>query len=311
MIIYHDRYVISMEESNDRSIKKWVEENSSVSAVAAELTLSRPTVYKYMEKFDKGETDKLPEDVVTYFEQKLTPKDDPKYIRMRMEVMDKMMELTSRLAMEKARASELLMKRDSLACEIAALKKSSKDDPESIETMRKMEIEMDVLTKESMKCSDNMHVIEDRLAEVKAKLSELENVKYVPETTKPIFNIKSSCFIENGKCMVVHTGDKTTTFTVNNGPEQQEPLYYRLHLYAKIGNEFAHLGDYLPVKNRNFFIIDDVFLSAPLYYNIVACIEDQGYDDTEGEFARPEGEPNLIELSGSESTGMCELKQRK
>ncbi len=300
-----------MAQENDRSIKKWVEENSSVSAVAADLTLSRPTVYKYMEKYDKGDLEKLPKDVITYFEQKLTPKDDPKYIRMKMELTSMAMELTSRLDMEQKRMSDLLKRKDELTREISVFEKNTKSDVDGMESITKMRIDLDVLTKEGMRCSDSIHETEKRLAEVNARLSELENTKYTPSTTKPIFNIKSSCFIENGKCMVVHTGDKTTTYTVNDGPEERVPLHYRLHLYAKIGNEFAHLGDYLPVENRNFFIIDDVFLSAPLYYNIVACIEDQGFDDAEGEFARPEGEPNLIELSGSDSTGMCELKQRK
>ena len=300
-----------MAEANDRSIRKWVEENSSVSAVAADLGFTRPTVYKYMEKYDKGEVDKLPNDVVIYFEQKLTPKDDPKYIRMKRELMDMSMMMASRVEMEKARMSDLLDKKAELSHEIAVFEKTSKEDAEALETIKKMRINLDVLETECMRCSDIMHKSEEKLAEINVKLSELENVKIVPSTTKPIFTIKSSCFIENGKCMVVHTGDSTIPVSVNNGPETREPVYYRLHLYAKIDNEYAHLGDYLPVKNRNFFIIDDVFLSAPLYYNIVACVEDPGFDDEEGEFARPDGEPNLIELSGSDSTGMCELKQKK
>jgi len=298
-----------MEETNDRSIKKWIEENSSVSAVAAELSISRPTVYKYMEKYDKGEFDKLPKEVVTYFEQKLIPKDDPKYIRMKMDLTDMTMELTSRLAMEKARTSELLTKRESLASQIVRLKKNSKDDPEAIETIRKMEIEMDVLTKEGMKCSESMHETEEHLAVVKHKLSELENVKYVPESTKPIFKIKSSCFIENGRCMVVHTGDDCMTIRCGNDPETEERLYYRLHLYAKIGNEYAHLGEYAPVRFRNFFIIDDVFLSAPLYYNIVSCIADPQFEAFNQ--LEPGEDPPLVEISGNNSTGICELKQSR
>ena len=300
-----------MAESNDRSIRKWVEDNSSVSAVAAELGRTRPTIYKYMEKFDSGELEKLPEDVVTYFEQKLASEDDPKYLRKKMDLVETTVILRKKLEIEESHMTELMAKREQIMFQIDFIEKASKDNPDELKKLNDMKIELEVISKESMKCSQSVNEVRARLHEVERELSELEHTKYIPTSTKQIFNIKSSCFIENGKCMVVHTGDKTTTVTVNNGPEQQEPLYYRLHLYAKVGNEYAHLGDYLPVKNRNFFIIYDVFLSAPLYYNIVACVEDPGIDDEEGEFARPDGEPNLIELSGSDSTGMCELKQKK
>ena len=300
-----------MESANGRSIRGWIDENSSVSAVAAELNLSRPTIYKYIEKFDKGDRDKLPKDVVEYFEHKLTPKDDPVYVMKRASLTDKSMMIASKLELEKARLKELLLKKEALSYEIEVLEKKSMDDPEANKDIGRMTAELKVISNECMTCSGIIHETEDKLIEINAELSRLEDVKTAPSTSSPVFNIKSSCFIENGKCMVVHTGDKTITCTEPDGRERQEPVHYRLHLYAKVGSEYAHLGDYLPVKNRNFFVIDDVFLSAPLYYNIVACVEDTGFEDEEGELARPEGEPNLIELSGSESTGMCELKQKK
>lgn len=297
-----------MAETSDRSIKKWVEENSSVSAVAAELGYTRPTIYKYIEKFDSGEHDKLPGEVVAYFEQKLASKDDPQFIQMKMELLNESMMLESKLELERARMSNLLSKKDYLSHQIVILK-SSKDDADSLETIKKMMIDLDVLSKECMASSDSMHKTEERLKVVKMKISELENVKYIPSSTKPIFKIKSSCFIENGKCMIVHTGGETMTARWGNDPETEEPLYYRLHLYAKIGNEYAHLGEYSPVKFRNFFIIDDVFLSAPLYYNIVSCIADPQFEAFNQ--LEPGEDPPLVEISGNNSTGICELKQSR
>lgn len=294
-----------MEETNDRSIRKWIEENSSVSAVAADLNLSRPTIYKYVDKFDKGDVDKLPESVVAYFEQKLTPKDDPKLIRMKMNLEDESLMMASRIKMEKARLSELLLKRDEVVRQISVLEKSPNDDADASESMKKMKIELEVLSKEYMVCSESLHKAEERLDELEAKLAELENVKFVPSNDKPIFKIKSSCFIENGKCMVVHTGEESLAW---DPVKEEEPrLYYRLHLYAKIGNEYAHLGEYKPVESRNFFIIDDVFLSAPLYYNIVSCVADPTFDRYD--LLEPGEDPPLIEIFGTNSTGICELKR--
>ena len=301
-------YLLIMETKNDQTVDEWVKTNSSVATVAAELNLSRPTVYKYIRMFDSGEKDKLPDDVVSYFEQKMMAEDDPRFLQKKRTLEESSVLLRKRLEDEKRRMSEIFEKRAILDDEISTLELSPKDET-ALKRMNDLKQEYASLSKESLRCSRLVNDLEFQLQSVESELCEMEHTEYVPDTTKQVFNIKSSCYIEDGKCMVVHTGDDTGYINVDNRDEEQK-LYYRLHLYAKVGNEYAHLGDYMPVPNRNFFIIDDVFLSAPLYYNIVACIEDQCFRD-DGEFKRPDGEPNLIELSGSQCTGMCELKQKK
>ena len=297
-----------MVAKNEQGIEEWVKANSSVSTLAEEMKLSRPTVYKYMKMFDSGEKEKLPDDVVSKFEKKLVSKDDPKFLKMKVELMEKSEKLRNRLENEKRRMSELFDEQTRLSLKIMRLEESPNDEKE-IKRLKELREEYEAIEKEGLKCSQSVNDLESQLHTVESELCDLDNIEYVPDTTEQVFGIKSSCYIENGKCMVVHTGDKTAIISVNRHDEEQK-IYYRLHLYAKIGGEYAHLGDYMPVPNRHFFIIDDVFLSAPLYYNIVACIEDQWFED-DGEFTRPDGEPNLIELSGHHCTGMCELKQKK
>ncbi len=282
-----------------------------MSAIAAELDLSRPTVYKYMEKYDKGEREKLPREVVAYFEKKLTPKDDPKLISEKKRLEELSTITTIKADMERTRMSEILRKKEDLANEIADLKNASDGGSATRETISKMRINSKVLDEELMRCSDAVHKFEEQLSEINAALSELGDTKFKSGTAKPVFSIKSRCFIEDGKCMVVHTGNSAINVSVSKGIEKQELVYYRLRLYAKIDDEFAHLGDYVPVKGRNFFIIDDVFLSAPLYYNVVGFVKNSSEEDGDSEFKGPEGEPDLIELPGYQSTGMCELKQKK
>ncbi len=297
-------------KKNDRSIRKWVEENSSISAVATELNLSRPTLYKYMEKFDSGDTSKIRRrEVLEYFEQKLASEDDPEFIQRKMDLMNESLHLESKIEYERVQMEKLILYKKRLEDEIRQIEKTQTGDSDCSNELDKKKIDLDVISKEYLIHSQSLNDVECRLNDVYENISKLEHNKYISVDTKQTFKIKSSCFIENGKCMIVHTGDRMTIAAMN-GESVEVPVYYRLHLYAKVGNEYAHLGDYPTIPNRNFFIIDDVFFSAHLYYNVVACIEDNGFDEDE-DYLRPDGEPNLIELSGSDCTGLCELKQRK
>ncbi|WP_400257048.1 helix-turn-helix domain-containing protein [Methanomethylophilus alvi] len=50
-----------------RSIKEIVDEYSNVSRVSKCLGISRPSIYRYMERYDNGEVDKIPKDVLNFF----------------------------------------------------------------------------------------------------------------------------------------------------------------------------------------------------------------------------------------------------
>lgn len=50
------------------SIAEKLKEASSISEVADKLSISRPTLYKYMDLYDRGITDPIPAEVISYFE---------------------------------------------------------------------------------------------------------------------------------------------------------------------------------------------------------------------------------------------------
>ena len=295
-----------MASNNDRGIAEWVKTNYSVSALAADLNLSRPTVYKYMEKYDEGERESLPEDVVEYFDRKLMREDDPRLLAMKKSLTESLMKLQSKSNVLQHRMADLEDRKATVTHQLESMKSLMTTNPDISMKLDKLRIESEVVSRESMACSQSLNEVSERLAYVKHQLSSLGEKGFVESKEKPMFSIKSRCYIEGGKCMVVHTGESTTSYSGH-----EEHLYYRLHLYAKVEDEFAHLGDYAPVPNRNFFIIDDVFLSAPLYYNIVTCVADDSRSDRfagcldldEGSF--------LVEMAGINCTGLCELKPRK
>lgn len=294
------------------SISEWIKANSSVSKVAAELNVTRPTAYKYIERYDAGEYDKLPESVIAYFEQRLANDGGRQIDEAKQSLMKEISVIQAKLNMESEHIHALMARRDDIEHSIAKIRadlRESVDGRNLEKELNDLQMMRDVLTKESFECSENMKTMEKVLADKQRMLSEYEHMEYVPADTKDVFRIKSSCYIENGKCMIVHTGDDSDPYDENLEYNPEDRIYYRLHLYSKIGNEFAHLGEYEPVKNRNFFIIDDVFLSAPLYYNIVTCIVHPQFESWD---SLKEGEdPPLVETSGANCTGICELKPAK
>ncbi len=296
-------------QANNVSIQEWIKENSSISTVAADLNKSRPSIYKYIDKFDNGDLEGIPADVVAYFREKLSSDVE------KASVLEKRMEIEQTILMYRKELDVTHMKMDTLMNrrkEIMDILAPTEEDVREGLDDRKiadMKAELEAINREFIPLSDNIRSIECKIDDLQRKNAELGKIKFVPQTNQT-FHIKSECYVENGRYMVIHTGeDIKEELFIESIHVFEEPLYYRLHLYAKIGNEYAHLGLYKPVRDRNFFIIDDVFMNIPLYYNIVTCVADDHFDDWDN---LAEGEdPPLVELSGKECTGLCELKPKK
>jgi len=301
-----------MERKDRPSISEWIKSNSSVSKVAAELNITRPTAYKYIEKYDAGEYNKLPESVIAYFEQRLSNDGSHRIDEARDSLKKEISVLSARLDVERHDLETILERKQSLESEMALMdaeKKEGIDDPDLDRQFSESRMMYKALSKKAFDCNQTLSNLKAVIDEKYRMLTEYEHMEYVPAEGRDVFKIKSSCYIEDGRCMVVHTGDETDDYDEDIQLRPEKRTYYRLHLYSKIGNEFAHLGEYKPVPKRNFFIIDDVVLSAPLYYNIVACIVDPQFN--EWDQLKEGDDPPLVETSGANCTGICELKQMK
>ena len=280
---------------------EWIKENSSVSTVAADLNLSRPTVYKYVDKFDNGDLDKIPKEVIEYFRTKITSSADKASTQNEIMELEKQI-ADYRVSLEKfgRQIDELMKKRNDLMNKLALAEVGDDMSTSDSEIVAKLKTQLEYNEIEYITLSRDISITEDRIEELRRRIAELKNTKFIPQASGT-FVLKSQYYSENGRYMIVHTGE----VSIGNGP-----LYYRLHLYTKIGDELVRLGTYKPVKNRNFFIIDDVLMNVPLYYNIVTCVVDDDFDDWD---ILEDGEepPILFELSGRECTGLCELKPKK
>ncbi len=58
-------------------ISETLKAEGKLSDIAERLGISRPTLYKYMGKYDEGETDGIPSDVLDYFRRYRIPSEEP------------------------------------------------------------------------------------------------------------------------------------------------------------------------------------------------------------------------------------------
>ena len=267
-------------------IADWVKMNSSVTKVADDLNLSRPTVYKYMEAYDKGDKDLIPEEVVAYFDKMVFDSDSITTLQVKLKLKEEILMLNDKAAEISYRLKEMMEVSAEYESRLVELKSVDGDSREALLLMEKLS----QLKKETSTLSVNYENIQDRIEHLSRELAFYEQAKVLPSSSKKLYKIQSKCYFEDKKCMVIYNG------------EHCEDSEYRLYLYAKLDSDYVFLKYYTDKEMWNYFIIDDVLFSAPLYYEICRCSYDGSVDF--------DGTP-IMTPDKDETTGMCELKQRK
>ena len=267
-------------------IADWVKMNSSVTKVADDLNLSRPTVYTYMEAYDKGDKDLIPEEVVAYFDKMVFDSDSITTLQVKLKLKEEILMLNDKAAEISYRLKEMMEVSAEYESRLVELKSVDGDSREALLLMEKLS----QLKKETSTLSVNYENIQDRIEHLSRELAFYEQAKVLPSSSKKLYKIQSKCYFEDKKCMVIYNG------------EHCEDSEYRLYLYAKLDSDYVFLKYYTDKEMWNYFIIDDVLFSAPLYYEICRCSYDGSVDF--------DGTP-IMTPDKDETTGMCELKQRK
>ena len=280
-----------MDEMNESTISDWMKVNHGLSEACERLGKTRPTIYKFMELYDNGNRDALPEDVRAYFDSKLSDIDPSSMLKIQIKNRQRALSLTQEL--------------DSVQAEISLLKR----DLESLETIYKDLLQKDSDSRELSKVQRHIGDVKHRInsLEVRSdelrrqikeqleKIKRLENSEPVPEVTSDSSGIiNTACYIEGSRCMVVHDGD-------------DDDCRYMLELYVKMGSDYVEIADYYAENDspstqepggdemEDFFMIDNVLLSAPLFYEVIQwkCNGDE-----------------FVERTGKTS-GKCQLKDSR
>ena len=278
-----------MEKQQTMKIADWITMNSNKSKIANELGINRPTLYNYIEKYDAGQKNSIPEKVRIFFDTKLAEEDGSTVERIKEDLITRTMELEREIRDRTFDLEEIVKKNNLIDLQIKSLFEGPLEPSKELLSELKSsktenETQINVISAE---INNLTHVLDSE----RKKLAQYEQIKVPILETSNLFKLKSQCFIENGRCMVFHNG------------EQKDDRHYILNLYIKFDDGYCCVGSYYQVKDRNFFLIDDVFLSAPLYYNIT------GYDDDPRVPEEERG--SWMTTSPDLTTGMCELKQRR
>ena len=275
----------AMSDNEHVKITDWVKINSSVTKVADDLNLSRPTVYKYMDAYDRGDRDQIPQEVVAYFDRMVSDSDSITTLQVKLKLKEEILMLNSKAADITNRLNEMMMISAEYESRLLELKAAEGDSREALHLTEKLR----EIKSETSSLSVMYEDIQDRIENLSRELASYEQTKVLPSTSKKLYKIQSKCFFEDRKCMVIYNG------------EHSDDTEYRLYLYAKLDSDYVFLKYYADRDAWNYFIIDDVLLSAPLYYEICRC-SFVGLDEDGDSIMTPDKD---------ETTGMCELKQRK
>jgi len=274
--------------SNNEQVKiaDWVKMNSSVTKVAEDLNLSRPTVYKYMEVYDRGDKDQIPQEVVAYFDKMISDSDSTTVLQVKLKLKEEILALRNQAAEISKRLEELMAISAEQESRLVALKAADVDSREALHLTENLRN----IKNESYSLTIQYRDIQARIEVLSKELASYEQTKVLPSPSKKLYKIQSKCFFEDKKCMVIYNGDHC------------EDSEYRLYLYAKLDSDYIFLKSYTDTESWNYFIIDDVLFSAPLYYEICRLGFDGSFDS--------DGYPSMSPIK-DETTGMCEFKQRK
>jgi len=279
-------FVNAMSSNEQVKIADWVKMNSSVTKVADDLNLSRPTVYKYMEAYDRGDKEQIPDEVIAYFDQKVSSSDSITTLQVKLKLKEEIIHLNYRADELSSRLKGLMESSSNIERHLIEIKQSN---PDSMEALM-LERELIEKKKEIQSCSVEYERIQDTISKLSMELASYEQTKVLPSVSKKLYKIQSKCYFEDKKCMIIYNG------------EHWDDVEYRLYLYAKLDSDYVFLKTYVDKESWNYFIIDDVLFSAPLYYEICRCSYDGSLDFDGTPIMTPDKE---------ETTGMCELKQRK
>ena len=278
---------MNMNDEEKMKIADAIKMNSSVTKVADDLDLSRPTVYKYMEAYDNGSRD-LPENVLAYFDKMVSSSDSITVLHIKIKLKEEIMRLNAKSKIISERMESLMEKSAIVEKDLVNSQNNPDANPRDLILLKH---ELDRLNENRQQLNVQYEDTQQRISALSAELATYEKtntISVIP--TNNLNKIQSRCYIENGRCMVVH----------NARCDEDEKC--TLHLYVKIDSEFVHLESYETGEGKSFFIIDDVLLSAPLYYEII-MYRSSGFD--------PEFDEEVFTASKDMTTGMCELKQRK
>lgn len=229
-----------------------------LSDVAESLGISRPSLYKYMQLYDKGTTDQIPPDVLNYFND--IASDETKRFELMHMIESESVKIDCELSLCRNKLDVLMNERIVIMNKLAS--DENIDQDVASELNEKMRIIDSAIKNDKITMEKLLKKKEDLYSEMKQNQKAMHQMNHAEDVPACI---KTKCFREDGTFMVAY-----------DDPESCGEDHI-LSLMAKFGEEYKTIGTYDAVKGKNFFIISDIIYSPYLYYSVNRImIDDDG-----------------------------------
>ena len=230
---------------------------TSITEVAKKLDCSRPTLYRYIDLYEKGDK-QLPQNIKLYFDAIMTEGISRAESEVYLESLKKEWENTQmNISTTQVQIKELSQK-------IITLKKAlSKDPNDSImENELKMQ-EMQLMTLETM-----LREYEERLQTL--KMERNKTVHFVEKAVKE--SRESGPDWIDAEIRHVCSGTTGNFIIIYEKPDSDSEVY--VELYARISGDDVCLGRYIPEQGKNFVQISGLPNTLSYSYKIVLFDDD-------------------------------------
>ena len=223
----------------------------NVTKFAESNGVSRQSMHKYLDYYEKDQKDKIPIEIrskieakeTSYYDDGVTSKNN--LLSKESEIIEKISELEGQL--------------DSLLTKLNDVKKKKTTNYEEEKKKIAEMIEIEKLIDDYHIQYNELYITLDKLKEEK---SLLRSNTFINNRPKKIYGLRSYPYYDGEKYMVVWD-------------EMILDETYVLTLFIKINGEYHYLKEYVAKKNECLVIISDVVFDAPLYYNIGTACYDQ------------------------------------
>lgn len=220
----------------------------NLSEIAERCGISRPTLYKYMDLYDMGETDQIPEEVLALFNEVASDEENKVMLKRKME--DEL-EKEECMIMKLTRELEFMMRK-----RMELQRRSNELQHLDPDTAKKTKLEENKIEDMIAHLQYDLVRSKEKMMELRDSFNTMESEDRAEDADDDIYAIDTRCMYEKGTFMIAF-----------NDPDSDN-CEHTLSLMTKFGNEYKTIGTYDTVKGKDFFMIDDIIYSPYLFYTV-------------------------------------------
>ncbi len=229
-------------------VSRMLKMTGNLTEIADRFKISRPTLYKYMELYDEGKTDQIPDEVLALFNDVVS--DEENRIELRRKMENELMREKCEIDRIEHEITALMREREVLQARYCKCQELDSDEA------RMMSSQCMALEERIVHLRHDLHVWKEKMMELEKSFRTMVFEDYAEEANDGVYAIDTRCMYEKGKFMIAY-----------NDPDS-DGCEHILSLMTKFGNEYKTIGTYDTADGKDFFMIEDIIYSPYLFYSV-------------------------------------------